>query len=329
MSAVPSFLSYTPVALAFGTSGLRGLVDDITDLETYINVKGGLRYLLRTGDVTRGGTVVLARRSAPEHRSHHGRAAARAIVDAGFALENAGKIPTPALMLHSLATRRAGVMVTGSHIPFDRNGIKISKSGRRGPEVGRGGHHARRGARPRGGVPPYGRERSRSRRTGCSRIARASPVDPAAEERYVRRYVQGFAQRGLGGCGSSSTSTPPSGATSWGGSCASSGRTSSPRGAPRRSSPSTPRTSPTELLERLERLVARAQKPADGSPDVIVSTDGDSDRPLVPPCHPARAGASAGTRVRSCPGDLLGDRRGRVSGRRRGRGPDQRRTTRS
>jgi hypothetical protein len=29
----PAFLNYTPVPLAFGTSGLRGLVKDITDLD--------------------------------------------------------------------------------------------------------------------------------------------------------------------------------------------------------------------------------------------------------------------------------------------------------
>ena len=30
-------LTYSPVELAFGTSGLRGLVTDMTDLECYIN----------------------------------------------------------------------------------------------------------------------------------------------------------------------------------------------------------------------------------------------------------------------------------------------------
>ena len=43
-SATASFLNYAPVSLAFGTSGLRGLVKDITDLEAYINVKAALRY---------------------------------------------------------------------------------------------------------------------------------------------------------------------------------------------------------------------------------------------------------------------------------------------
>jgi phosphomannomutase len=55
-----SFLNYAPVSLAFGTSGLRGLVKDITDLEAYINVKGALRYLLSTGDIRAGSRVVIA-----------------------------------------------------------------------------------------------------------------------------------------------------------------------------------------------------------------------------------------------------------------------------
>src|SRR6266545_4423392 len=55
-----SFLNYTPVPLAFGTSGLRGLVKDITDLEAYINVKAALRYLLSIGDIRTNSTVVIA-----------------------------------------------------------------------------------------------------------------------------------------------------------------------------------------------------------------------------------------------------------------------------
>jgi len=101
-----SFLNYAPVPLRFGTSGVRGLVNDITDLEAYINVKAALRYLLSIGDIH----------------------AAQAIVDSVCQVGNAGKIPTPALVSRAISTRRAGVMVTGSHIPFDRNGIKINKS---------------------------------------------------------------------------------------------------------------------------------------------------------------------------------------------------------
>src|SRR6478609_8881449 len=91
--APPAFLEYTPVALEFGTSGLRGLVKDITDLEAYINVKATLRYLLDTGDIREGSTIVVAGDLRPS-TDRISIAAARAIRDCGCAIENAGKIPT-------------------------------------------------------------------------------------------------------------------------------------------------------------------------------------------------------------------------------------------
>src|SRR4030095_15786389 len=122
-----SFLSYTPVPLAFGTSGLRGLGTDITDLEAYINVKATLRYLSSVGDISPRSGVVIAGDLRPSTDRIMG-ACAQAIIDSGCRVENAGKIPTPRLVSQAISTGRAGVMVTGSHIPFDRNGIKINKS---------------------------------------------------------------------------------------------------------------------------------------------------------------------------------------------------------
>jgi len=37
-------------------------------------------------------------------------------------------LPTPALVFYSLEHKQPGVMVTGSHIPFERNGIKFNFS---------------------------------------------------------------------------------------------------------------------------------------------------------------------------------------------------------
>src|SRR2546430_7149396 len=90
-----SFLNYTPVALAFGTSGLRGLVKDITDLEAYVNVKGALRYLLGAGDLRASSGVVIAGDLRPS-TDRIMRACAQAVLDSGCQVENAGKIPTPA-----------------------------------------------------------------------------------------------------------------------------------------------------------------------------------------------------------------------------------------
>ena len=97
MISVDSFLNYTPHPLAFGTSGLRGLVKDITDLEAYINVKATLRYLLSIGDVRPNSTVAMAGDLRPS-TDRIMRACAQAIIDSGFQVENAGKIPTPALI---------------------------------------------------------------------------------------------------------------------------------------------------------------------------------------------------------------------------------------
>jgi mannose-6-phosphate isomerase class I len=119
-----------PTALAFGTSGLRGLVTDITDLEAYINSKGFLDYLFRIGDVMKGDTVCIAGDRRPSTESGKGgimRAVARAIEDAGLKVDHLGRIPTPALTYYALQMGRASIMVTGSHIPFDRNGIKFNK----------------------------------------------------------------------------------------------------------------------------------------------------------------------------------------------------------
>ena len=68
-TASPStFRGRTPTPLAFGTSGLRGLITDITDLEAYINTRGFLAYLFHRGELQRQETVYNRRRPAPEHR---------------------------------------------------------------------------------------------------------------------------------------------------------------------------------------------------------------------------------------------------------------------
>ena len=124
------FRGRRPTALRFGTSGLRGLVTDITDLEAYINTRGFLDYLFQIGDTEPGETISIAGDLRPSTDSPERSimtAVARAIEDAGLEVENLGTIPTPALACYALENGRASVMVTGSHIPFDRNGIKFNK----------------------------------------------------------------------------------------------------------------------------------------------------------------------------------------------------------
>jgi phosphomannomutase len=128
---IPLFRGRAPAALAFGTSGLRGLVSDITDLEAYINTRGFLEYLFEMNEVENGQAVCIAgdlRPSTDSAQRSIMRAVARAVEDTGLMVENLGKIPTPALAYYAIGRGRPSIMITGSHIPFDRNGIKFNKS---------------------------------------------------------------------------------------------------------------------------------------------------------------------------------------------------------
>ena len=98
LGAPPSFLAYTPVALAFGTSGLRGLVKDITDLEAYVNVKAALRYMLASRDIAAGSTVVIAGDLRPS-TDRILVATVQAVLDAGTAIGNFAEVVLAELFL--------------------------------------------------------------------------------------------------------------------------------------------------------------------------------------------------------------------------------------
>ena len=61
-------------------------------------------------------------------RGEIAQAIVAAIRDAGMVPVNLGAIPTPALTCYALARGKGSMMVTGSHIPFDRNGYKTNSS---------------------------------------------------------------------------------------------------------------------------------------------------------------------------------------------------------
>jgi phosphomannomutase len=117
-------LNYEPSELKFGTSGLRALVSEMTDLECYINTLGFMEFLKmsypKISDVYVSGDL---RESTPRIIG----AVVQAIRDSGLKDSFLGYIPTPVLALHAFSDSAASVMVTGSHIPSDRNGIKYYK----------------------------------------------------------------------------------------------------------------------------------------------------------------------------------------------------------
>ncbi len=304
IGSTASFLNYTPFPLAFGTSGLRGLVKDITDLEAYINVKATLRHLLSIGDIRASGTVLIAGDLRPS-TDRIMRACAQAIVDSSCQVENAGKIPTPALVSHAISTKRAGVMVTGSHIPFDRNGIKINKSvgevlKQDEPGITREVERVR--------VEEYSRTATTSAFDASGMFKRSpdlSPLDRSAEEAYVRRYLTSFTLGGLSGLrvlvyqhSAVGRDILPQILRELGAEVVSAGRSET-------FVPIDTENITDEQLDRLEEFAVAAE--ANGRPlHAIVSTDGDSDRPLVTAVLPAAEGQPGGRRVRFLPGDLLG-----------------------
>lgn len=102
----------------FGTSGLRGLVKELTeDLVTE-----HVAAFLRSCPVGTGLYVAHdLRRSSPAIAEW----VARAGQAAGLPVTTCGAVPTPALALAAMRAGAAAVMVTGSHIPDDRNGLKF------------------------------------------------------------------------------------------------------------------------------------------------------------------------------------------------------------
>ena len=103
----------------FGTSGARGQVVDMTNEVSFAYT---LAFLKAISAVS--GRVALAidlRPSSPDIAA----ACAAAIRHAGLEVDFCGAIPTPTLAYYAQTQGLPAIMVTGSHIPFDRNGIKF------------------------------------------------------------------------------------------------------------------------------------------------------------------------------------------------------------
>lgn len=106
------------MAPKFGTSGLRGLVCDLTDDLITDYAQAFLRACPHGGHVhigrdLRASSPTLARRVCDTVTEH------------GIPVTDHGVLPTPALALTAMAQSHAAIMITGSHIPADRNGLKF------------------------------------------------------------------------------------------------------------------------------------------------------------------------------------------------------------
>ena len=192
--------------LSFGTSGLRALVTEMTDREVYLATAGFLRFLEGSGDLPPGAPLAIgedlrARCTATgmESSPRIARAVAQACSDAGHPVIHCGQLPTPALAYWaSLDDPASGkrpmpaVMITGSHIPSDRNGVKFYKLG---GEVLKSDEAAILAAvqAVRDGLDAAEPGQDPFNAAGAFRVPAPSlPTTPAARQAYAQRYLDAF-----------------------------------------------------------------------------------------------------------------------------------------
>jgi phosphomannomutase len=174
----------------FGTSGARGLVSAMTDRVCYAYAAAFIEHMEQKGAFSKSSGVALAGdlRASTERIL---TSVARAVSDRGHEIVHAGRVPTPALALFGMVRQMPSIMVTGSHIPEDRNGLKFNTPAGEILKADEAAIAAREPALPDcfaadGGFAPGQRPR-------------LPPVAPEAARHYVDRYLQCFATDALKG----------------------------------------------------------------------------------------------------------------------------------
>ena len=211
--SLASHLDHVPRPMAFGTSGRRGLLSDLTQLEVFINALAELEYLqslpIGKGGIRQGDSFYFGSDLRPSstrfsedspERGELAQAIEAAIEAAGMRPVYLGALPTPSLTSYAIYQTKGSIMVTGSHIPFDRNGYKTNTS--KGELLK---HHecpvSARVAEVRERI--YGTRFADSPFAGNGQFKSGHrelpPEDDAAANAYVRRYVDFFGADALTG----------------------------------------------------------------------------------------------------------------------------------
>ena len=314
-------LDYEPQVLKFGTSGRRGEVIHLTQLEVYINALAELEYLqslaLAEGGISRGDAFYFGCDLRPSSsrfvaeqggRGEIAQTIERAIRDAGMKPVYLGQIPTPALTLYALGRRQGSMMITGSHIPFDRNGYKTNSG---------------KGELLKKDEAPVGVRVEQVRRRLYAQPAAGSlfnshglfkcghqdlpSEDTGGRNAYLRRYEDFFADRSLKGQRLLVYQHSAVGRDLLVELLEKLGAEVVPAGRSETFVPIDTENIEEDQLNQIQTLVNDAWA-RHGRIDAVVSTDGDSDRPLIlgiDPLTDVGRGESAG-RVRFFGGDLAG-----------------------
>lgn len=252
------------MAPKFGTSGLRGLVVELTDDLVADHTRA---FLAACGS----GTGLYVARDLRPSSPRIAAAVIAAARDAGVDVTDCGDLPTPALALAAMAAGAASVMVTGSHIPADRNGLKFYTPNGEITKADEGAILAHLG-RPAPQAAP-------------GRLVQ----DVTAGQVYVDRYIRAFGARALRGRRVGVYSHSAVGRDLMLAAFAGLGADVADLGRAADFIPVDTEAVAPETREQLHNWAA------EGHFDAIISTDGDGDRPLM-----------ADARGQIVPGDVLG-----------------------
>jgi len=156
------------MAPKFGTSGLRGLVVDLTPGLVADHARAFLR-------ACNHGTGLFVGRDLRESSPALAGVVKTAALEAGVDVTDCGAVPTPALAMAAMRAGAGAVMVTGSHIPADRNGLKFYTPGGEITKADEAAILAALGAVPAGARPAV------------------QSVDGSVAAAYAARYTTVFA----------------------------------------------------------------------------------------------------------------------------------------
>jgi phosphomannomutase len=235
-------------SLKFGTSGLRGLAVELVGEESRRYAAAFLRYLRTRGPVE---TVLVGRdlrASSPD--------IARSVIEGlDVAVVDCGELPTPALALEAMRRGAPAIMVTGSHIPADRNGLKFYRADGEIDKADEAGILAAVADAPSAG--------------------RAATAEPAALPRYLDRYAQLLPPGALAGKRIGVWQHSSVARDVFVDALAATGAAAVPLGHSDVFVPVDTEAVSAETARQLAEWVAQHRL------DALISTDGDADRPLL------------------------------------------------
>jgi phosphomannomutase len=165
----------------FGTSGARGLAQAMTDRVCYAYALGFLQHAAQAGTLRPGGDVGIAGDLRPSSERIM-TACARAVADFGMRPRHFGRIPSPALAAYCIEHGMPSMMITGSHIPDDRNGIKFNLP------TGEILKQDEEGIRRQAVLLPQGLFDAAGRMVAATAMPLPA-TDPAAYDAYLARYL--------------------------------------------------------------------------------------------------------------------------------------------